>query len=165
MRHVEMTADLTQTPPEEAFGVLSDFERYPTLTDAVRSVDVAASGSGKVASIWEVNFRKGVLRWTEEDEFDELARTIRFTQVDGDFADFFGVWEVEPEAGGCAVRFSASFDLGMPSIGDIIDPIAEQALRDNIAKILTGLFGSSIEIHHQGDAPARDPVPATVGAS
>lgn len=157
MRTVRITADLGQSAAQEAFGVLSDFERYPSLTDAVRSVTITAENEGKVASTWEVTFRSGVLRWSEEDDIDAQAMTIHFNQLEGDFAEFTGVWEVEPAAGGCTVQFIASFDLGMPSLGEIIDPIAEHALRENIAKILRGLFGTGIDVHNHDDDTAPRP--------
>src|SRR3712207_8755700 len=39
-----------------------------------------------------------------------------FEQVDGDFVLFTGTWAVEPDGNGAVVRFTASFDLGMPSL-------------------------------------------------
>ena len=44
------------------------------------------------------------------------------------------------------LRFAASFDMGIPALSSIIDPIAEQALRENIVAIIKGLFGLNVEI-------------------
>ncbi len=157
MRHVEITAGVPCTSAQHAYEVLSDFERYPDLTSAVRSVTIDANDDGTVSTIWEVNFRNGVLRWTEADRLDDRALTIAFDQTDGDFHSFSGEWTVDGQADGCTVRFAASFDLGMPSLGRIIDPIAENALRENITLILSGLFGPDIKIDAHADAADATP--------
>jgi len=41
-------------------------------------------------------------------------------------------------------------DLGIPGIGDMLEPIAEQALGENIRAILTGLVGNTIEFIQPG---------------
>jgi ribosome-associated toxin RatA of RatAB toxin-antitoxin module len=145
MRHVEIIADVPGTPAARAYEVLRDFEHYADLTDAVRSVTVTSGSDGELTSIWEVNFRSGVLRWTEVDRLDDSTLTMAFEQVDGDFDHFSGVWKVDDD-GGCVVRFKADFDLGMPSLGHIIDPIAENALRENISIILRGLLGEAVSV-------------------
>lgn len=155
MRNVQVTAIVPATAPAEAYEVLSDFERYPELTHAVRSVTAVHGEDGTVTSEWEVYFRNGILRWTEADRLDESTLTIAFEQTDGDFDHFSGAWTVEPAGDGCTVRFSASFDLGMPSIAHIIDPIAELALRDNIAIILRGLLGGDLWIAGEEAAEGR----------
>ncbi|MDV3205559.1 MAG: cyclase, partial [Rhodococcus ruber] len=90
---------------------------------------------------WTVKFRKGLLRWTEHDVLDRDAGTIAFTQLEGDFEVFDGTWRIGRTEDGASVVFDARFDLGIPSLADILDPVAEGALRENIALILSGLFG------------------------
>jgi hypothetical protein len=46
--------------------------------------------------------------------------------------------------GAVEVEFTAVFDLGMASLAAILDPIAEQALRDSIELILRGLLGEQV---------------------
>ncbi len=108
------------------------------------SVVVRPAADGGVESDWEVNFRSGVLAWTERDTVDAGARRIDFEQVDGDFVLFTGTWAVEPDGGGSVVRFTASFDLGMPSLAPMIDPIAVRTLVDNVQAILSGLLGPHV---------------------
>jgi ribosome-associated toxin RatA of RatAB toxin-antitoxin module len=146
VRYVEVVANVTGGVPAEVFEVLSDFERYPAATDAVRQVIVSRQTTNKVASTWEVNFRSGILRWKEEDEFDRDARTIRFTQVEGDLEHFTGVWHVDEHRDGCVVRFVAQFDMGIPTLAAMLDPIAESALRENISNIIRCLLDEPVEI-------------------
>ena len=85
-----------------------------------------------------------MLAWTERDVVDPAARRIDFEQVDGDFVVFTGVWAVEPDGDGVTVRFTASFDLGMPSLAPMVDPIAVRTLVDNVQAILRGLLGPRV---------------------
>lgn len=140
MPQVIIDAHVPDAAADAIYDRLADFERYPELTDAVREVHVRPVAGG-LDSTWAVNFRNGVLVWSEHDVLDPDLRTITFTQTTGDFAEFYGSWRVEQDGADATVRFDAVFDLGMPSLAAIIDPIAERALVDNIRLILTGLTG------------------------
>lgn len=142
-RQVTLTAVVHDTDADTVFARLSDFESYPRFTDAVREVRVTHQEDGAVDSEWAVNFRNGILRWTEHETIDHATRSIAFTQTTGDFESFGGTWRVEQDTGHVIIRFDAEFDLGMASLAAIIDPIAERALIENLQRILSGLNGSS----------------------
>ncbi len=144
MPDVAVTAGAPGTSPDDAFALVADFASYARHTDAVREVVVRHATGGGVESDWAVNFRNGVLAWTERDVVDPAGRRIAFEQVDGDFAAFTGSWAIEPDGEGSVVRFEASFDLGMPSLAPMIDPIAQRTLADNVRAILGGLLGPAV---------------------
>jgi len=97
-------------------------------------------------SAWKVKFRGGMLEWTEQDEPDPTTRTLTFRQLHGDFKEFFGQWRVEPSDAGSTVVFSASFDLGIPALRAVLEPIAAKSLHTNMTAVLRGLFGAGVEI-------------------
>ena len=147
MRTVNMRVPVTHLDPDRAFGLIREFSRYPELTDAVEKVIVnTPDPDGSVVSEWLVHFRKGLLNWTERDHFDQERRHIRFSQISGDFSTFDGEWLVEPAGAGCRVAFDAAFDLGIPTLAELLDPVAEAALRGNILRILTGLFDAGEQL-------------------
>ena len=90
---------------------------------------------------WEVTFRAGLLRWTEEDTFDPGALSITFRQLEGDVAVFDGSWQCVDAAQGSEIVFSARLDMGIPSLADALEPIAVRTLIDNIVSIVRGLTG------------------------
>lgn len=141
MPQVTVEAKVPVADRDAAFEAVRDFERYPELTDAVREVVVQDE-----ASSWEVNFRDGILRWEERDQVDPEVGRISFSLIRGDFQSFEGEWLVEPAADGTRVRFTADFDLGIPSLAQLIDPLAERTLYRNIAAIVEGLFGPETAI-------------------
>jgi ribosome-associated toxin RatA of RatAB toxin-antitoxin module len=147
MPDVTIHAVVPDTEPGHVYRRLCDFETYPRYTDAVREVKVTPLGNNRVEARWAVNFRNGVLCWTEHDTFEDATQTITFCQTDGDFARFDGTWNVYQDGDAVAVRFTCTFDLGMPSLAAIIDPIACEALVENIQLILHGLLGDDLAFH------------------
>jgi ribosome-associated toxin RatA of RatAB toxin-antitoxin module len=145
MRKVVVRVHAPSIDPATAYRRISHFAEYPALTDVVTDVEVTEpEADGSVVSTWTVRFRNGLLWWTERDSFDPEARAISFTQLKGDFHLFEGSWSVQPaEDGGpgSLVVFDSAFDLGMPTLKDILDPVAETTLRQTILVILQGLLG------------------------
>jgi ribosome-associated toxin RatA of RatAB toxin-antitoxin module len=142
VRTVSLRAIATEVDATTAYDRISDFVRYPELTDTVVSVELGDADHQAVVSTWTVKFRRGLMRWTERDTFDRDAGTIEFEQLLGDFASFRGMWRLTATEEGTEIGFTAEFDLGMPTLADILDPVAESALRDNITLILGGLLGA-----------------------
>ena len=139
---------------DQIFARIADFPSYAHYTEAVREVHIDGNDGATVASTWSVNFRNGVLRWSEQDRIDQQRRRIDFTQTAGDFARFAGQWRVEPSGEAVDVDFRAEFDLGMPSLAALVDPIAEQTLNDNMRLIIRGLLGDVVQFTN---APALAP--------
>jgi len=152
MRHVSLYTCLPDADAAAVFDRISDFPRYADYTDAVREVRIESREDDRITSTWSVNFRNGVLCWTERDRIDRQALHIEFEQTAGDFTVFTGSWQVEQIDGNVAVLFTAAFDLGMPSLAAIIDPIAERALLENIQSILRGLLGDTVVFADDGEA-------------
>jgi ribosome-associated toxin RatA of RatAB toxin-antitoxin module len=144
MRTVSMRVQVPDADPQHAYDLIRDFARYPELTDTVEEVVVnPPDADGSVVSEWLVHFRKGMLKWTERDVFEPARRVIRFVQLSGDFDVFEGQWRVEERDGGSEICLDVSFDLGIPTLADLLDPVAEASFRANILRILSGIFGSS----------------------
>jgi ribosome-associated toxin RatA of RatAB toxin-antitoxin module len=143
MRTVRLRLHVPHKSASDVYAALADFERYPILCEAVQNVAVTEVSENLTVSQWEVTFRAGLLRWTEEDAFDPGALTITFRQLDGDIAVFDGSWQCVDAAQGSEVVFSARLDMGIPSLADALEPIAARTLIDNIVSIVRGLVGDT----------------------
>jgi ribosome-associated toxin RatA of RatAB toxin-antitoxin module len=141
MRSVRLRLQVPHKSANDVYATLADFERYPELSDAVRSVAITEVSDNVTVSRWEVTFRAGLLRWTEEDTFDPDALSITFRQLDGDIAVFDGSWRCSDAAQGSEIVFAARLDMGIPSLADALEPIAARTLTDNIVSIVRGLIG------------------------
>jgi ribosome-associated toxin RatA of RatAB toxin-antitoxin module len=156
MPHVVLHALTDELDPSEVYRRVCDFRRYPEFTETVREVAVEPPLSdGSAISEWAVVFRGGLMRWRERDTFDPDTRTIAFEQLSGDFKTFTGSWRCVPCDGGTLVVFEAAFDLGIPSLAEILDPVAEATLRTLIGEIAAGLLGAEVVTDERATA-ARD---------
>jgi ribosome-associated toxin RatA of RatAB toxin-antitoxin module len=146
VRSMEMRGRLLGVEPSEAFDRLADFEKYAEHAPSIRSIEVERVDERTLRTKWNVNFRGGTMRWTEEDRLDPEAKRIDYDLVEGSLKKFSGAWEVkDADDGGSEVRFTCDFEVGMPAMASLIDPLAERAIRDNIEEILRGLFGPAYE--------------------
>jgi ribosome-associated toxin RatA of RatAB toxin-antitoxin module len=143
MRAVRLRLHVPHKSASDVYAALANFERYPVLCEAVQSVAVTEVSENLTVSRWEVTFRAGLLRWSEEDMFDPGALTITFRQLDGDIAIFDGSWQCVDAAAGSEVLFCARLDMGIPSLADALEPIAARTLIDNIVSIVRGLVGGA----------------------
>ena len=155
MRSVRLRLQVPHKSANDVYATLADFERYPELSDAVQSVAITEVSDNVTVSRWEVTFRAGLLRWTEEDTFDPVALSITFRQLEGDIALFDGSWECVDAAQGSEIVFAARLDMGIPSLADALEPIAARTLTDNIVSIVRGLVGHADLIESDVAVPAR----------
>jgi len=146
MRHLEICTKVCGRSAASIYHLLCDFKKYPEHTHAVRTVDITTVDKDRIISSWEVNFHRGILRWTEEDRFNPAAYTIDFQQLTGDIDHFSGRWILRDDEDACVILFVADLDLGIPSLNGMLEPIAELALRDNIHAILEGLLALPVEL-------------------
>jgi ribosome-associated toxin RatA of RatAB toxin-antitoxin module len=161
MRSVCLRLHVPNQSASDVYATLADFERYPALCDAVRSVAIIERSGSRTVSKWEVTFRAGLLRWTEEDTFDPAALSITFRQLDGDIAVFEGSWQCLDRQGrdtamrGTEIAFGARLDMGIPSLADALEPIAVRTLVDNIVSIVRGLVGDAELVESDIAVPMR----------
>lgn len=141
MRHVELDAVVRSEKAGHVFENVVQWERYPQLAPHVRAATAhSAFPAAKGSSSWELHFRSGLLRWTEEERFVPERGEIHFEQTDGDFDSFAGQWHITQSGDDVLVRFEADFDFGIPSLEGILDPIAERVIKETVAWAVTGLF-------------------------
>jgi ribosome-associated toxin RatA of RatAB toxin-antitoxin module len=153
MRTIRLRLHVPHKSASDVYTTLANFELYPTLCDAVQNVVVTEVSGNVTVSQWEVTFRAGLLRWTEEDTFDPGTLTIEFRQLEGDIAVFDGSWQCVEAVPGSEVLFSARLDLGIPSLADALEPIAVRTLIGNIISIVRGLVGSAELVASDTEVP------------
>ncbi len=153
MHTCEIHGRVRDTGAEEVFKSIADFERYARHGQSIRSIEVEQLDDGRILSRWDVDFRGGFMKWTEEDRVDDESHRIDFEQTEGNLRHFSGHWKVDDGDGGATIEFFSEFELGMATLGSFIDPIAEAAIRENLTAVMQGLFGERFELA-QGGAPA-----------
>ena len=139
MRNIRLRAVVPTDDASLVFTKITDFARYPAVSADVRHV---STRPGKPQHTdWEVNFRRGIMRWTEREDLDADRLHVDFEQVDGDFADFRGSWQLRAEPAGCGIFFEVTYDFGIESLAGIMDPLAERVIKRAVCAVLADVAG------------------------
>ncbi|MGA7732799.1 MAG: aromatase/cyclase [Chloroflexia bacterium] len=132
--------EIMQAPVDMVWEVVNDVEAYPRLMEHVRSLKVLEHGPNYRHLAWEVDLKGCVMSWVEREEIDHERYRIDYRQIEGDLAEFEGYWQLEPlTADTCRATLAVQFDIGIPMLSEMINPIAERAIRDNSLKMLHSL--------------------------
>lgn len=133
-------------PIERVWEVVLDVEGYPAQMDSVRWVAIEDETGPELRRVaWSVTLKGSILEWREDERIDHDARVVSFTQVSGDLELFEGRWTVEErEPGAVRVTFDVSFEIGIPLLADMLNPVAQRSLRDNITDMLQGIERQSV---------------------
>jgi ribosome-associated toxin RatA of RatAB toxin-antitoxin module len=134
---------------DDVWRLIRDVEAYPRLMEPVRAVHVLEETGPELLTAWEVELKGSILKWTEREVRDEFRRRIDYEQVDGDLETFDGYWQLHPigEAATKAV-LHVDFEIGVPMLREMLDPVAERAIRQNARKMLLSL-APPLERHDQ----------------
>ncbi|MFJ9648363.1 type II toxin-antitoxin system RatA family toxin [Streptomyces sp. NPDC101206] len=140
MPHVEVNLPI-KAPAADAWRAVTRLEDYADYMENVESVTVLGeSETGTRTSEWSVLLKGSVLEWVEEDELDEDRRVMSFSQVSGDLDEFTGYWRVDDAGDGTSVVvFSVDFEIGIPLLADMLNPVAAKALRENSEHMLRAI--------------------------
>jgi len=127
-------------PIETVWNLINDVESHPRLMEHVRSVEVRETGPGYRVAAWEADLKGCRMSWVEREEIDAERRRIDYHLVEGDLAQMEGFWQVDPLPDGAVkVVLSVAFDIGMPMLSDMLNPVAERAIRENSRAMLASL--------------------------
>ncbi|AAZ37662.1 SRPBCC family protein [Pseudomonas savastanoi pv. phaseolicola] len=148
MPDVSTSVLLGDFEPGEVWPILSDFARYPDFMSDVLEVIVHPRQSEYVSSTWRVLINGSELTWTEQDWLVTNER-IEFKQTDGDLEVWYGEWLLIQRADGLHVDLNVTFDLGIPSLAEVLHPIGERAIRANNIQMLDGIRNQLLARRHQ----------------
>jgi ribosome-associated toxin RatA of RatAB toxin-antitoxin module len=140
MPDVELDMEI-RAPVERVWEAVVDIEHYPDSMANVRWVKIVEEQSAEVRrAAWSVTLKGSILQWEEEEHLDHHAHTIEFDQVRGDMDIFEGSWALEErEPGLTHVRLTVTFEIGIPLLADMLNPVAQLSLRENCAEMLLGV--------------------------
>lgn len=127
-------------PAQATWQAVSRIEDYADYMENVNSVRVIESSGAQRVSEWSVLLKGSTLEWVEEDEIDDAERVMTFRQRSGDLDRLDGYWRVDPDGDHASVTtFFVEFEIGIPLLADMLDPVAAKALRDNARQMLTAI--------------------------
>jgi len=137
------TIDVTEViaaPVDRVWDLINDVESYPRFMEHVRSLKVLEQGPDYRISAWEIDCKGFIMRWTEREElFADRYRT-EYRNIDGDLEVFEGSWQLEAlDAETSKASLTVRFEIGVPMLCEMLNPVAERAIRANSQMMLGSL--------------------------
>jgi ribosome-associated toxin RatA of RatAB toxin-antitoxin module len=135
---VHAEQDIPDVTPAQVWAAVADFERYPAVMPNVLAVTFLERDAHTAVSAWRILLEGTEMTWEERDVF-EPYHSIRFEQIDGDLAAFRGAWLLTDLGGAVRVRLSLEFDIGIPSLAAVLNPLGAEAIRGNAEEMLAAI--------------------------
>jgi ribosome-associated toxin RatA of RatAB toxin-antitoxin module len=137
MPKVKIDQDI-RAPIERVWDTLLDIESYAESMETVRWARlVGPDDQGTRRAEWSVLLKGSILEWEEEEQLDHEAHKVVFKQLRGDLEFFDGYWMLE-ELGPSETRahFEVAFEIGIPMLAEMLNPVAQRSLEENCAQML-----------------------------
>lgn len=138
MPYIEVST-IVQGSRETAYQMASDMESYPRFMENVISVKVLERGKDFTVTQWEANAAGRIIKWQEKDIFDAINKTITYEQIKGDLKKFQGQWLFKEFNQGTEIVLTVDFDLGIPMLSGLLNPILQKITRDNSQAMLDAI--------------------------
>jgi ribosome-associated toxin RatA of RatAB toxin-antitoxin module len=145
MPKVNIDQDI-RAPIEQVWNTVLDVESYEESMDNVRWVRLVGPDDEHARRAeWSVLLKGSILEWEEEEQLDHDAHKVVFKQLRGDLEFFDGYWTLE-ELGPNETRahFEVEFEIGIPMLAEMLNPVAQRALEENGIEMLRGLERSVV---------------------
>jgi ribosome-associated toxin RatA of RatAB toxin-antitoxin module len=127
---------------DHVYESAKDIETFPQYMPDVKDVKILEhKGNGVVISEWSAYIPDFMMtvKWTEEDTWNDEARTCDFKLVKGDYAAYSGKWTFTEEDGGVKFYSLVEYEYDIPLIGALIKGLVQRKVQENVDQILLGV--------------------------
>ena len=126
--------------PQNVYGILREPERFPDFMPQIKkAVILWRLPPNRQISEWEVEIDGAVIRWKEEDTYDDEQHSIAFRVVEGDYRAE-GHWSIERvRPSETRVTVEATFDWGLTNLDKFVGPVLEKKAKKNLGKMVAAL--------------------------
>jgi len=127
-----------RAPIERVWDALLDIESYAESMETVRWARLVGADDAQVRRVeWSVLLKGSILEWEEEEQLDPKAHRVVFRQLRGDLEFFDGYWTLEALGPGATrANFEVEFEIGIPMLAEMLNPVAQRSLEENCAQML-----------------------------
>lgn len=153
MARVEATTQI-RAPLEDVYQVAKDVEEFPTFMPDVESVKVLEREGSRTLTQWVGVVQGRKVRWTEDDEWDDLRHLCTFRQREGDFTRYDGTWTFAAADGGTTTTLVVDFELELPLAGALLSNLLRVLVRKNLESMLGAI---KARLEGTGKKPGRQP--------
>lgn len=140
MSTVETTAWI-DAPVERVYAIAKDNRSFPSFMKDVQSLEVIEEDGPRVVSDWVglVSTFGLKVRWTQEDLWDEAARTCTFRQIKGDYDELGGTWRFTEENGGTRFDSVVNYEYVVPGLGPLVKKVVHSLVVKNMEGVLAAI--------------------------
>ncbi|NLN78864.1 MAG: hypothetical protein GX141_08100 [Armatimonadetes bacterium] len=131
------------SPLEQVYALARSIESFPEFMPDLKSVKIVerSEDGNRIVSDWvgTVKEFKMSIKWTEQDIWDEEARTCTFSLIKGDYSKYRGMWKFTDLGG--ATRFDSEIEVeyDVPMIGALIKGIIAKKMKENVDNMLAAV--------------------------
>nr|WP_315463282.1 SRPBCC family protein [uncultured Rhodoferax sp.] len=134
-----------EEPIAKVWELVKNIEDYPKFMKPVREVKVLSRKGDITEAEWEIELKGSLLRWSERETCLPGDYRIEFAQIEGDLEKFEGHWDLKSVSPGATeVELQVEFEIGIPMLRDMLNPVAEKALRENAITMLRSFHTPSV---------------------
>jgi ribosome-associated toxin RatA of RatAB toxin-antitoxin module len=126
-------------PKGQLYEILKDMEKYPQFMKDLKSVKVLERHANTTLTEWETKIMGNKIKWVERDIFDDDNQHIRYHQHSGDLHKFEGEWILQEGENGTRVTLTVDFEIGVPMLAGLLNPVAKLMIKDNCSNMLNAL--------------------------
>jgi len=139
MPTIEVRQELS-SPIGAIWKEICDVANYPRLMPPVRRLTTISRNGPTLVTEWEVELKGSILCWTQTEHHDDENFRVTYRQIDGDLERFDGAWQLERLPGNRTLAtLGIDFEIGIPMLAEMLNPVAERALRENSISMLQAL--------------------------
>ena len=128
---------------DKVFALAKDIEAFPQFMPDLKKVTILEKSPDgnrlKSEFVGYIKDFKITMKWVEEDEWDEQAKTCKFNLVKGDFKSYSGLWTFEHVDGGTKYTSVIDFEYEIPLIGPIIKTLVARLMKKNVDNMLNAI--------------------------
>lgn len=139
----KVNAQITiDAPVATVYDIARDIEAFPEFMEDVESVEILEQTPERQVSRWGSVIKEfnRTINWTEEDYWDEEARTCRWEQTEGDFSKYEGTWEFLAEGEDATVaKLEIDYEYNVPLIGALIQSLVKKKMQGNVDSMLAAI--------------------------
>ncbi len=128
---------------EKTYTLAKNVEAFPEFMPDVKSVTVLERDKDGNSVLTEfvgiVREFRTTLKWVEEDQWDDQAKTCRFTLRKGDFKSYSGQWVFETEDGVTKFTSVIDFEYDIPMLGPLLKALVARKMQQNVDGMLRAI--------------------------
>ncbi|NLN75990.1 MAG: hypothetical protein GX139_06730 [Armatimonadetes bacterium] len=130
-------------PIESVYELAKNVESFPEFMPDVKSVKILerSEDGNRTISEWvgTVKEFKMNIKWTEQDIWDEEARSCTFSLIKGDYSKYGGKWQFVDLGGKTRFDSEIEVEYNVPMIGALIKGLIAKKMKENVDNMLAAI--------------------------